>query len=68
MYECIYAIGICRNNTKCYMGFWTWAWGTHGRDEKHKILVRKPEGKKDHTEDLDTDGKISEWILREIRW
>jgi hypothetical protein len=29
----------------------------------NNILVRKPEGR-DHSEDLDVDGKIIEWIFR----
>jgi hypothetical protein len=34
-------------------------------DEKYiKILVVKPERKREHSEDLDVDGKIAlEWIL-----
>jgi hypothetical protein len=39
------------------------ACSTHGKDEKYKILVGKPEGK-NNSKNLGVDGKIIlEWIL-----
>jgi hypothetical protein len=34
-----------------------WTCNTHGRDEKHKILIGKTEGK-DHSKVLGVDGKV----------
>ena len=41
-----------------------WACGMSGEEgNTYRVLVRKPEGKKDHLEDLGADGRILNWIF-----
>jgi hypothetical protein len=41
------------------------ACGIHEEERNtYRVLVGKPEGKKDHLEDLGVDGRISKWIVQ----